>query len=174
MNRIKTLMTLVLTLFLAASLVSSVAFAASANKPPGDPPYGLHVEGAAKGTKLIGVLYVQLYDDPDQPVCVGFNSLNAYVRLRQGADSSTFATGTLVGCFSEANRDTTQNAILEALRDEVIDYYFCNGYGTDEPCYTSLDLVLKDVTDYGSILFDNKLNILMDIVFTAHEPEAAD
>jgi hypothetical protein len=168
MNRIKTLIILGLTVFLAVSFTVTSVFAASGNKPGGDPPYGLKVQGDAKGTKLIGVIYIELSDDPtNTEPCNGYNTLNAYVRLRQGADSATFTTETLSGCYGLATEEETQNEILTALRDDVIDYFFCNGYGTDEPCYTGMDIMLKDITDYGEITYDDKMNILMDIVLAA-------
>ena len=158
MNRIQKRLILGLTVFLAMSFAGISAFAASGNQPPGEPPYGLKIEGGAKGIKLIGVLYVEL----SSPSGCGYTVLNATVRLRKGADSAAFTTGPLSGCYTLATEGDTQDAILAALSDEVIDYFFP---GED------VDIVVKDVSESEQVQGIGTYHFLMDVVLAAQESE---
>ena len=156
MSRLNKLLILALTVLLAFSFAATATFAASGNQPPGDPPYGLKLEGAAKGTKLIGVLYVEL---SDFGTCGGYTALNATIRLRQGSEIVAFTTGPLTGCYTLATEDETQDVIIEALSGDVLDYFFP---GED------LNIVVKDVSEWSQIQGDNSYHFLMDVTLAAN------
>jgi len=136
-NRIKVV---AIGLFLA-----SMVFAKS-ETPPGEPPFGLSVQGDAKGTKLSGVLFAEFHDCIDNPngnglqICAG----RFVLRLRK-TNANDFAvfyadTGRLRTIEPE-NPRTAQAAVIALLEPAVINFFF--------PGNTSLHIKTKSVTEFG-------------------------
>ena len=136
--------------------LASMVFAKS-EQPPGEPPFGLAVQGDAKGTKLSGALFAEFHHCiPDvnlRPLC----QARIVLRLRKGTaqgvtpDFDIFYgdTGGLASMPLD-NVAATQQLIINLMAPQVIDHFFGNAnfIYTDDP---SLTIKLKSVTEYGFI-----------------------
>ena|SRR5687767_13714274 len=112
-----TLKVLAIGLFLA-----SMVFAKS-EQPPGEPPFGLAVQGDAKGTKLSGVLFAEFH------TCDFGGSCQARVVLRlRRSNTTAFATfyGDTGGSpsINPANVAAAQQAIIKLMSPQVIGAFF--------------------------------------------------
>lgn len=149
-NKIKVL---AIGLFLA-----SMVFAKS-EQPPGEPPFGLAVQGDAKGMKLSGALFAEFHhcipsgNVPLRLLC----QARIVLRLRKGTaqgvtpDFDIFYgdTGGLASMPVD-NVAATQQLIINLMAPQVIDRFFGNHnyIYTDDPVLT---VKLKSVTEYGFI-----------------------
>jgi len=137
-----TIKMLAIGLFLA-----SLVFAKS-EQPPGQPPFGLAVQGDAKGTKLSGALFAEFHDCN---LTTGLCEARVVLRLRKGnsSDFDTFYDDTTG--IDPANPGAAQQAIITLLAPQVIDRFFGNNNGifTDDP--TNLQIKLKSVTEFGEL-----------------------
>ena len=122
--------------------VASMVFAKS-EVPPGEPPFGLAVQGDAKGTKLSGVLFAEFHDcDFDTGLC----QARIVLRLRKGS-TTEFATfyGDTGGSASidPANPGAAQQAIIDLMSHKVLIHFFGGNF--------SLQIKLKSVTEFGEL-----------------------
>jgi hypothetical protein len=163
-NKIKVL---AIGLFLA-----SMVFAKS-EQQPGEPPFGMAVQGDAKGTKLSGALFAEFHNCipdgnvPPRILC----QARIVLRLRKGSTNefATFYgdTGGLASIPLE-NVAAAQQLVINLMAPQVIDHFFGNAnfIYTDDP---SLTIKLKSVTEYGFIdgtatdLTDNSQIVLTDL-----------
>jgi hypothetical protein len=140
-------------------LFDSRAFAKSFEQPLTEPPYGLAIQGDAKGERLIGEVFVENYlTYPGSQYATG---LTAVVRLRKGnlIDPLTLNLKTFykeLKCLDtdsglpctysgDTSYDTNkvqdiQTAITEALKNDILDFFFGD---------TNRSLVLRAADDYG-------------------------
>jgi len=127
-------------------LLGSLAFAgAGLDSPQTIPPFGLHVEGAAKGTKLDGVVSIEFYSQGQCPspnedlVCA---DAIVTLRLRQG---NTNELKMFVGELTDvlfASPAAVQTAITGTLGTQVALAFFPG---------KTVTLTLKNVTEFGRI-----------------------
>jgi len=141
---------------LAGVLFCSFAFAASLEQPQGEPPFGLKIEGAAGGTKLYGVIALQLYDIDN---FTGIAKARAMLRVRKGNTLfSVFAdkyTTTVFDALQETCNNGTNFAPIEAninipsqvqlavtcaMKNQILNSLF--------PGESNLNIHLKTVTDF--------------------------
>jgi hypothetical protein len=124
--------------------LGSLAFAGTGlDSPQGDPPFGLKVQGDAKGTKLDGVVSIEFFNSFD---CSFDNSLTCseakiVLRLRQG---NTNQLQMFVGDLAEVQKgspNAVQTAITDALGTQVTEAFFGQ----------TLTVKLKNVTEFGKI-----------------------
>ena len=145
-----------------------VAFAGSGSpeKPEGEIPRGLAIQGNAPGEKLVGVVAMEHYGFYECfPGGKPANCANARatVRLRKSNDLHTFfasVTGVIVGDF-EGN----QNQIMQALKPAIL-----SAFGMDP----NSEIVVRNLEEFGNADdFDSPLtvcsggpifNYIMDIV----------
>jgi hypothetical protein len=139
MKQLKVTIVVVLAVFFSSVLFSSLAFAKAYSQPPGEPPYGLKVEGAAGGTKLYGTLTLEEYGFASDGKSNTFTNAVIVLRLRQGNDIQLFY-GTISGSFDQTLPADIQAAVIQAMKSQILDYFF----GGD----TSLTITLKNVTDF--------------------------
>ena len=132
--------------------LGTLAFAEGLDTGSGVPPFGLHVEGAAKGTKLNGSLFAEIYNCVPSPLPKTCEA-RIVLRLRKGNTNQveTFygeASGIHPSIPSEVQDD-----IIAAMAPQVIDRFFGNNNGifTDDPL---LDIRLRSVTEFGAAFVD--------------------
>ena len=124
-------------------LLASLAFASggSVEQPPGEPPFGLKIQGDTKGTKLDGVISIEFYDcaaTTAGTVC----DARTVLRLRQGT------TNALKMFFGEtedilaSSPLAVQTAITNSLQAQVVNAFFPG---------QNLTTKLKNVTNFGSL-----------------------
>jgi hypothetical protein len=138
MKHLKVTIVVVLAVFFSSVLFSSLAFAKAYSQPPGEPPYGLKVQGAAGGTKLYGTIAIEEYNFTGNST---FTDAKITLRLRMGNDIQLFY-GTIHGNFDQTNPDPIQAAAVQALKggsDGILSYFFGD---------TSLTITLKNVSDF--------------------------
>jgi hypothetical protein len=127
--------------------VASLVFAKS-EVPPGEPPFGLAVQGDAKGTKLSGVLFAEFHDCIDNPNNDGLQICAArfVLRLRK-TNANDF--GVFYGdtgrqrTIEPANPRTAQAAVIALMEPAVIQFF--------SPGNTSLHIKTKSVTEFGEL-----------------------
>lgn len=131
-----TIKVLAIGLFLA-----SMVFAKS-EQPPGEPPFGLAVQGDAKGTKLSGALFAEFHTCDFDGKC----QARVVLRLRR-SNTTAFATfygdTTSAAPINPANVAAAQQAIINLMSPQVIAAFF----GGDP----SLTIKLKSVTEFGEL-----------------------
>ena len=139
----------VLLCLLLGVLVLAKVFAKQ-EQPPGEPPFGVAVQGDAPGTKLNGAFFGEFYN------CVGpdanghFSCKGRFVlRLRKGDTKDLemfYAAATGIDPSSPAE---AQQVIADLLEPQIIDRFFGNDNGifTDDPL---LDVKVKSVTEWGA------------------------
>jgi hypothetical protein len=137
-----TIKVLAIGLFLA-----SMVFAKS-ESPPGEPPFGLAVQGDAKGTKLSGALFAEFHDCIDNPNSDGLQICAArfVLRLRRtnANDFGVFYGDTGgVRTIEPANAGAAQQAIINLMSPQVIGAFFGGN--------SSLQIKLKSVTEFGEL-----------------------
>lgn len=141
MNHYRTffVITLIATLFIfAAASTALAACSSSPSQPPGEPPYGLNVEGSAAGTKLKGVIeisftniqcdaiYETIYGSCD---ITGPNAAWARVALRLSepninAEDSTKAFYVDIGTVPILDIPAVQSIVMEAMRSFILTDFF--------------------------------------------------
>jgi hypothetical protein len=136
-----------LKITLAGLFVTTLVFAKS-EQPPGEPPFGLAVQGDAKGTKLTGALFAEFYN------CDGGTGLCAariILRLRRSNATEFDIFFAQASGLDPANPGATQQDIIELMGPQVIDRFFGNNDGnvTNDP--TNLAIKLKNVTEFGEL-----------------------
>lgn len=77
-----------LVLVCAVALTSAKAYAGGADTPPGEPPHGVAFMDRAKGTKLNGVITIELTDVDTENATA--SAARGTLRLRQGGQIATF------------------------------------------------------------------------------------
>lgn len=77
-----------LVLVCAVALTSAKAYAGAADTPPGEPPHGVAFMERAKGTKLNGVITIELTDVDTENATA--SAARGTLRLRQGGQIATF------------------------------------------------------------------------------------
>jgi hypothetical protein len=141
-----------------------MAFAGTGlEQPPGQPPFGLKVQGAAKGTKLDGVISIEFYSCEATTVGTVCDA-RIFLRLRQGntAQVQRFF-GELTNVLA-SSPSAVQDAITDALATQVVDAFFPG---------QSLGLTLKDITNYVRLDVNTtttpaSIFVLADIVLAAN------
>ncbi len=84
-----------LVLVCAIALASAKAYAGGADTPRGDPPFGVAFMSDARGTKLNGVISIELTDPavlPPPESSPIASAVRAILRLRHGGQIATFYT----------------------------------------------------------------------------------
>lgn len=134
----KTITICLAVLFAVALFSIPQAFAAKASfdQPPGEPPYGLAVQGDRGGTKLYGVIELDynLFSDPS------FADVWAVVRLRKGNDVKVFYSGLLPG-LDIRDPKIIQDAVTNALASQILGGFF--------PGETGLCIWFKSASEYA-------------------------
>jgi len=135
--------------------LASMVFAKS-EQPPGEPPFGMAVQGDAKGTKLSGALFAEFHHC--NVVVVNetprlFCQARIVLRLRKGTTTAFQMFYGDTGGLASMNPDNvgaTQQAIINLMAPQVIDRFFGNNNDifTDDPAMT---IKLKTVTEFGEL-----------------------
>jgi hypothetical protein len=122
--------------------LGSLAFAGTGlEQGPGEPPFGLKIQGDAKGTKLEGVISIEFYNCAGTPVGTVCDARIA-LRLRQGNTSALkMFFGDLTDVIA-SSPTAVQTAIEDTLEQQVVDAFFPG---------QNLTTTLKNVTEYGRI-----------------------
>ena len=126
----------VLGTVLLLSIPQAFAAKASFDQPPGEPPYGLAVQGDRGGTKLYGVIELDynLYSDAIHA------DVMAVVRLRKGNDVKVFYSGLLPG-LDIRDPKIIQTAVTNALELQILGGFF--------PGETGLCIWFKSASEDG-------------------------
>jgi hypothetical protein len=126
--------------------LGSLAFAGTGlEQRPGEPPFGLKVQGDAKGTKLDGVISIEFYNcgpDPSPEPKGTLCDARIALRLRQG---NTAALQMFFGDLTDviaSSPAAVQTAIEDTLEQQVVAAFFPG---------QNLTTTLKNVTEYGRI-----------------------
>jgi len=129
-------------LFAAAAFVF-----AKSEQPPGQPPFGLAVQGDAKGTKLSGALFVEFHHCDNTGEC----QARVVLRLRKANtnDFDTFYDDTTG--IDPANPGVAQQEIIDLMAPQVIDRFFGNNNGNVTDDRTDLQIKLKSVSEFGEL-----------------------
>ena len=136
----KRFMTLLVVSMGILCILIPVAFAGSGSpeKPEGEIPRGLAIQGNAPGEKLVGVVAMEHYGFYP---CGNANCANARatVRLRKGNELRTFFThvdNAVVGDFAG-----NQNQIMQKLKSRVL-----SAFGIDP----NSQIVVRNLEEFGS------------------------
>jgi hypothetical protein len=143
MKRSAAIVLAVTAVMLMGLVFSTTAQAGSLNRPDAQPPYGLKIDGAVAGAKLVGVIEVKLSDLDEIPDGYGgsvvvFHTLEAVARLRSGNKLALFP-GIATGNFNEARMADIQAAILDLLGPSIIGTFFPG------QCYSSAQNTCKHI-----------------------------
>jgi hypothetical protein len=124
---------------LAGLFLATLVFAKS-EQPPGAPPFGLAVQGDAKGTKLTGALFAEFYNcDANTGEC----DARVVLRLRKSNTSDFDIFFAEASGLDPANPGATQQAIIDLMEADVIARFFGNN--------ANLGIKLKSVTEFGEV-----------------------
>ena len=114
--------------------LASMVFAKS-DTPPGEPPFGMAIQGDAKGTKLSGVLFAEFHDCIDNPNGNGLLSCAGrfVLRLRKtnANDFAIFYADTGRARTIEPENPRTAQAAVIALLDLLLSPFSFQGI---RPC----------------------------------------
>jgi hypothetical protein len=164
--------TISIAVFFVTAIFISDSPAPVRDRPTEDPPFGLKIEGAAKGKNHIGVISGEYYnfnkayelvdDVCDSGSVIQTADVRALVRLRQGNQTSL---QTLYGEKTEAAIDVDladmQDEIIDLMECQVLNAFFNAGLPTndDGTCVSPppLQVVLKDADQFGELNTDTAL-----------------
>ena len=163
----------ILGVLLALGLASGAAttsWAQSAADPNGEPPIGIEEKAGAKGPGLVGVLSIRL---------IGSTGLRAdaadiVVRLRRGSALETFFAHLPGPLFfdTDVEKEEFQEALLSLtdLREPILGEFFSDDCGALGDGCPLVDLVLKQVDEFG--LTDDGANqhVVMNVTLATSEP----
>lgn len=141
MKQLKVKSIVVLAALFSSVLFSSLAFAKAYQQPPGEPPRGLKVEGAAGGTKLYGTITIEEFnvDESDN-----FYNAKIVLRVRMGNDIQIFYGEISNTLMNGSNPAFVQDLITQKMAPQIISYFFCN------PSLSSCNLhvTLKNISEF--------------------------
>jgi hypothetical protein len=130
-------------------------------RPPGEPPKGTAVQSDAPGTKLSGVISIELYHIENNGALA---DARIVLRLRKNNDFDTL--------YGEAfdidprNPATSQAAIVAAMKPQVIDRFFGNNDGdTTNDNAASFNLRTKALEEFGRVNADTTLTGVQGSIF---------
>lgn len=136
-NREKTKVLLVcLAALLSYCICGTPGYATTvgAERPPGEPPYGLAVHGDAAGTKLYGVLYIEYSNFSG----TRFADARIVVRLRMSNRLEMFYAE--AQAVEISSMSANQQYIMAAISPHVLRAFF--------PGQTSLAISVKNVSEF--------------------------
>lgn len=136
MKQLKVKSIVVLAALFSSVLFSSLAFAKAYQQPPGEPPRGLKVEGAAGGTKLYGTVTIEEFnvDESDN-----FYNAKIVLRLRLNNDVQVFYGEITNTKMSASDPAFIQDLVMQRMAPQIILYFFGN---------SSLKVTLKNITEF--------------------------
>lgn len=158
----------VLSLSISMLLLATSALAGggSSGDPLGEAPFGVVTQSEAKGTKLSGVMVMEVALLDEETA----SSIRTIARLRQGPQLGT-VHAFVPGPFQLEDTPEIQAAVFAALAPRVKAKFFsveCGNFGDECP---TIELVLKSIEEVGNV--DDGVSLLFhvaDIVVSATEP----
>jgi len=156
---------------LAVVMLSSYLVIAKLGAPagqPGEPPFGLALQGDAAGTRLTGVLYVEFYNLMRDPACMStasdpcrncplaYADARIVLRLQKGdKDLQTFfgeVVGTGNGTEGKVyiqDAAAMQEAVTSVMAPQIAEGFF--------PGKPNVRIVLRSMKNFGNITAPNAL-----------------
>jgi hypothetical protein len=141
MKRITMTVVISVVVVFVVTLLSPMAFAATAKEQPtGEPPFGVAIQSDAQGTKLNGAVLIEYYNfrQVDGQLLA---DARIVLRLRKGSVFKTFFG-------EETDIDTNdpagnQQTITETMYLQIINEFFEGD--------TSLEITLKSLEEFGDV-----------------------